>query len=83
MKFVDLFAGCGGMTLGFQSAGFEAIFAIDNWESAARVYEANFSHDIQRLDISNWRKVSETLDDYEFDMIIGGPPCQDFSHAGK
>ena len=83
MKFVDLFAGCGGMTLGFQNAGFEAVFAVDNWESATQVYQANFSHDIQQLDISNWRKVLEVLDDYEFDMIIGGPPCQDFSHAGK
>ena len=83
MKFVDLFAGCGGMTLGFQNAGFDAVFAVDNWRSAVRVYEANFSHDIQPLDISNWRKVLEILNDYEFDVIIGGPPCQDFSHAGK
>ena len=42
MKFVDLFAGCGGMTLGFQNAGFDAVFAVDNWESAVRVYEANY-----------------------------------------
>ena len=83
MKFVDLFAGCGGMTLGFQKAGFDAVFAVDNWQSAVRVYEANFSHDIQLLDISNWRKVLEVLNAYEFDIIIGGPPCQDFSHAGK
>ena len=82
-KFIDLFAGCGGMTLGFQNAGFEAVAAFDNWESAVRVYRANFAHDIHTLDLSNWRENLPTLNSYQFDMIIGGPPCQDFSHAGK
>ena len=83
IKFIDLFAGCGGMTLGFQNAGFEAVAAFDNWESAVRVYRANFAHDIHKLDLSNWRESLPTLNSYQFDMIIGGPPCQDFSHAGK
>ena len=82
-KFIDFFAGCGGMTLGFQNAGFEAVAAFDNWESAVRVYRANFAHDIHTLDLSNWQKCLSTLNSYQFDMIIGGPPCQDFSHAGK
>ena len=83
MKFVDLFAGCGGMTLGFQNAGFEAVAAFDNWEPAVQVYRANFAHDIHKLDLSNWQESVATLNAYQFDMIIGGPPCQDFSHAGK
>ena len=83
MKFIDLFAGCGGMTLGFQNAGFEAVAAFDNWEPAAQVYRANFSHNIHKLDLSNWQESLTTLNAYQFDMIIGGPPCQDFSHAGK
>ena len=83
MKFVDLFAGCGGMTLGFQIAGFEAVAAYDNWEPVVQVYRANFSHNIHSLDLSNWQESLATLKSYEFDMIIGGPPCQDFSHAGK
>ena len=83
MKFIDLFAGCGGMTLGFQNAGFEAVAAFDNWEPAIQVYRANFVHDTHKLDLSNWQESLSTLNSYQFDMIIGGPPCQDFSHAGK
>ena len=83
LKFIDLFAGCGGMTLGFQNAGFEAVAAFDNWEPAVQVYRANFSHNIHKLDLSNWQESLTTLNAYQFDMIIGGPPCQDFSHAGK
>ncbi len=83
MKFVDLFAGCGGMTLGFQNAGFEAVAAFDNWEPAIQVYRSNFSHNIHKLDLGNWQENLTTLNSYQFDMIIGGPPCQDFSHAGK
>lgn len=83
MKFVDLFAGCGGMTLGFQNAGFEAVAAFDNWEPAVQVYRDNFSHNIHKVDLGNWHESLATLNSYQFDMIIGGPPCQDFSHAGK
>ena len=83
IKFIDLFAGCGGMTLGFQNAGFEAVAAFDNWEPAVQVYRANFSHNIHKLDLSNWQESLTTLNTYQFDIIIGGPPCQDFSHAGK
>ncbi len=83
LKFVDLFAGCGGMTLGFQNAGFEAVAAFDDWEPAVQVYRTNFAHDIHRLDLSNWRESLTILNGHQFDMIIGGPPCQDFSQAGK
>ena len=83
MKFIDLFAGCGGMTLGFQNAGFEAVAAFDNWEPAIQVYRANFGHDIHKIDLGNWQESLGILNAYQFDMIIGGPPCQDFSHAGK
>lgn len=83
MRFIDLFSGCGGMTLGFQNAGFEAVAAFDNWDPAVQVYRANFSHNIHTLDLSNWQESLTTLNAYQFDMIIGGPPCQDFSHAGK
>lgn len=83
IKFIDLFAGCGGMTLGFQNAGFEAVAAFDNWKPAIEVYRANFEHNIHNLDLANWRECTTVLNSYQFDMIIGGPPCQDFSHAGK
>ena len=83
LKFIDLFAGCGGMTLGFQNAGFEAVAAFDNWEPAIDVYRANFGHDVHKIDLGNWQESLGILNAYQFDMIIGGPPCQDFSHAGK
>lgn len=83
LKFIDLFAGCGGMTLGFQNAGFEPVAAFDNWKAACQIYRANFAHEIHELDLSDWQQSLATLATYQFDMIIGGPPCQDFSHAGK
>ena len=39
-KTIDLFAGCGGLTLGFQNAGFDVIAAADNWEPVLAVYRA-------------------------------------------
>ncbi len=83
LKFIDLFAGCGGMTLGFQNAGFDAVAAFDNWHPAIQVYRDNFAHKIHECDLSKWQQTLKTLNAYQFDMLIGGPPCQDFSHAGK
>lgn len=82
MTTLDLFAGCGGMSLGFAKAGYEIIAAIDNWDAAIKVYRQNFTHPIIKQDLS------ANLDYTAFqglcpDVIIGGPPCQDFSHAGK
>lgn len=42
MRVVDLFCGCGGLSLGFQKAGFEVVAAYDNWAAALKVYECNF-----------------------------------------
>lgn len=83
MKVVDLFAGCGGLTLGFQNAGFEIVVASDNWKASNAVYSKNFKHQILELDLSNVKLACNILNEYAADMIIGGPPCQDFSHAGK
>jgi DNA (cytosine-5)-methyltransferase 1 len=83
MKILDLFAGCGGMSLGFQSAGFEIVAAFDHWKPAVEVYKENFpSHPIFATDLS------QPIDYALFkalnpDCIVGGPPCQDFSSAGK
>jgi DNA (cytosine-5)-methyltransferase 1 len=81
MRVVDLFAGMGGMSLGFQNAGYDIIAAYDNWKPAIDVYRANFSHPI--YDINLYEIDLDTLHDLAPDMIIGGPPCQDFSSAGK
>ena len=53
MKAIDLFCGCGGMSLGFQNAGFEILAAYDNWDPAVEVYKKNFSHLIYKDDLSD------------------------------
>lgn len=84
LRAVDLFSGCGGMSLGFERAGIEVVQAVDHWESANRVYAANFEHPVATLDIaSDYQAVRELVGAIKPDLIVGGPPCQDFSSAGK
>ena len=82
MRVIDLFSGCGGMSLGFQNAGLQIVAAYDNWQPAIDIYQRNFQHPIFKKDLSTEDIVPE-LNAYSPDMIIGGPPCQDFSIAGK
>lgn len=83
MKVIDLFAGCGGLSLGFKKAGFNVVAAYDHWKPAIEVYRANFEdHPIFDRDLGEMVDYSE-FKEYAPDMIIGGPPCQDFSSAGK
>jgi len=81
-KLIDLFAGCGGMSLGFQNAGFNVVAAFDNWQPAIDIYSKNFKHPINKKDLSK-EDITDDLRDINPDIIIGGPPCQDFSIAGK
>lgn len=83
MRTVDLFAGCGGMSLGFQSKGFDIVGAFEWWDAAVKCYEKNFKHPVFQMDLSNTALAIEKITELEPDIIIGGPPCQDFSHAGK
>lgn len=83
MRVVDLFCGCGGLSLGFKNAGFDVVAAYDKWEAALNVYRCNFDHPAEELDLSNVQASAILIDQLEPDMIIGGPPCQDFSSAGK
>ena len=84
LKTVDLFAGGGGLSLGFEQAGFEVVCAVENWAPALEVYKANFTgHDAISLDLSNELAALQLLDNYRPDVVVGGPPCQDFSSAGK
>lgn len=82
MKTIDLFAGCGGLSLGFQNAGYEVKAAFDVWKSAIEVYRANFSHRVFDLDLSQDFDL-DILKQFSPQIIIGGAPCQDFSSAGK
>ena len=84
--FIDLFAGCGGLSLGFEMAGFESVLAIDNWKDALTTYAYNrkgartLCRDLAILDPY---KIKQEYDISDIDVIIGGPPCQGFSVAGK
>ena len=86
-KVVDLFSGCGGMSLGFQKAGFDVLVGYDNWPCAVDTYRANMGHGAELLDLGDVPIVLETLaplfEGINSPAIIGGPPCQDFSSAGK
>lgn len=83
MKVVDLFCGCGGLSLGFEKAGMDVVAGFDNWQDALDVYRRNFTHPAIRTDLSNVEESVEKICQFLPDMIIGGPPCQDFSSAGK
>lgn len=82
MRVVDLFSGCGGMSLGFKEAGFDIVGAFDNWDAAVEIYKANFKHPIYKADLSNADCIP-TIKELNPDLIVGGPPCQDYSIAGK
>lgn len=82
MKAIDLFSGCGGLSLGFETAGFEIVSAFDNWKEACDVYTANFTHPVFQIDLSDVEDIGQ-FKEWKPDVIIGSPPCQDFSSAGK
>jgi len=83
LKAVDLFSGCGGLSLGFQLEDFDVVAAFEWWDAAIKCYEAIFSHPVLKYDLTKTDEAIEEIRKYSPDIIIGGPPCQDFSHAGK
>lgn len=79
LKTVALFAGCGGLDLGFENAGFDIIWANDNNKKVEETYRYN--HKNTKLIIKSLVEIdSENIP--ECDVIIGGPPCQSWSLAG-
>jgi DNA (cytosine-5)-methyltransferase 1 len=79
-EFIDLFAGCGGMTRGFQDAGLTPIFAVDFEPDAAATYCVNFP--TARVFVGDIADVR--ADDVpKVRVVVGGPPCQGFSGLGK
>jgi len=79
-QFVSLFAGCGGMDLGFVQAGFEPVAAYDNWGAAVENYTNNIGGHAEVWDLSIARLPSGGK---KCDVVIAGSPCQGFSTAGK
>lgn len=85
-KIVDLFAGCGGMSLGFELAGFHPIAAVEKDAWAAETYAFNRKDTkVNVVDITKVDKPLEFLgvEPYAVDGIVGGPPCQGFSLSGN
>lgn len=106
MKFIDLFSGCGGLSLGLLNAGHTGIFAIERSPDAFSTLKKNLidqefaklkghydwpknlackNHDIlEQLEDSEFLEYLDILGkSSEIDLIVGGPPCQGFSTAGK
>ena len=91
--FIDLFAGCGGLSEGFYRQGFKALahVEIDHWCCETlrtrmkyygyKDYEKEvIEHDITSKDILE--RIDNAVDGRSVDIIIGGPPCQAYSTAG-
>lgn len=83
LNAIDLFCGCGGLSLGLERAGINILAGFENWQAAISVYEKNFVHPVIDCDLSDPKSVLQHTSGLKIDMIAGGPPCQDFSHAGK
>lgn len=96
-KVVDLFAGCGGLSLGLERAGFETVFVNELHPDAMATYlinrpnslvqnKKNYAHDI--YEITRTKTALSNFADYlkrehgEIDLVVGGPPCQGYSGIG-
>ncbi len=84
-KAIDLFAGVGGLSLGFEMAGFDVLLAVECDASIAAAYKLN--HPKTKILIEDIRRLplEETFSEYvnKVDIVFGGPPCQGFSQKGQ
>lgn len=70
------------MSDGARQIGLEIIAAFDHWAPAIDTYKANFSHPVLQADLGQVGQIVPQVLALSPDVIVGGPPCQDFSHAG-
>ena len=83
---IDLFCGCGGLSYGFIEAGYNVVLGIDHWKDAIETFESNHKNSLGLVaDLFNDSPqfISKKVGIKNVDVIIGGPPCQGFSIAGK
>lgn len=83
---IDLFAGAGGLSLGFEQAGFNIVYAVEKDKFAAETYKRNRTNKFVTVDTRNINEISVKevlkclgLKKGEIEIVIGGPPCQGFS----
>lgn len=86
---VDLFSGAGGLSRGFMDAGFNVVLGVDFDDAALKTFKENHGHaETMKLDLFDHDNIERIYDylsqrDIELDVLVGGPPCQGFSLAGK
>ena len=97
LKYIDVFAGCGGLSLGFHLAGWKGLFAVERNLDAFSTLKANLIDAKNHFDWPDWlpqkawdiKKLIDTKADKlislrgRVDLVAGGPPCQGFSMAGR
>jgi len=97
ISYIDLFSGAGGLSLGLYNAGLRGVFAVEKNADAFSTLKHNLIDNKKHFDWPNWlpiknHDIKELLDNYhtqlqalkgKVDIIVGGPPCQGFSMAGK
>ena len=97
LTYIDLFAGCGGLSLGLHNAGWRGLFAIEKNKDAFETLEYNLIDRKQHFDWPGWfpqqnHEIDEVIQNYnkelkklrkKVDLVAGGPPCQGFSMAGR
>jgi DNA (cytosine-5)-methyltransferase 1 len=97
LTYIDLFAGCGGLSLGLHNAGWKGLFAIEKSPDAFKTLEYNLIEKRNHFDWPQWLpktnlEIDQVLVDYteqlkglpgKVDLVAGGPPCQGFSMAGR
>ena len=85
--FIDLFAGCGGLSLGMEQAGFTPVFANEIWDVAAETYRRNRNLSERQVFVGDIKYLVEHLADFPIPknvtLVCGGPPCQGFSMANR
>ena len=83
IKVLDLFSGCGGLSLGFLKQKYSVVAGIDNWGDAVKTFEHNHGGakgmvvDLGNFDSGIFNQFGK------IDVVVGGPPCQGFSMSGK
>ncbi|MBE5746499.1 MAG: DNA cytosine methyltransferase [Clostridiales bacterium] len=87
-RFVDLFAGCGGLSLGMEKAGFEVAFASDIDPICSETYIKNRSLEKNKMFVGDIADLNNRFNEFSqnfknIDLVCGGPPCQGFSMANR
>lgn len=86
MNVLDLFSGCGGLSLGFQQAGCHVVLGIDNDAAALNTFRLNHPGSLgENVDLfadDAIDRIENILDGKKVDIIVAGPPCQGFSLTG-